>query len=59
MKEAAMQKINELLKELEPLAADPKSADALDILSVFRSLRWEVQLLEESIMAIKFDKENN
>ena len=54
-----MQKINELLKELEPLAADPKSADALDILSVFRSLRWEVQLLEESIMAIKFDKENN
>ena len=51
-----MQKINELLKELEPLAADPKSADALDILGIFRSLRWEVMRLENLIFATKFDK---
>ena len=54
-----MNKINELIEQLKPLAADPKNSDALDILAVFRSLRWELLELENSIMATKFDKENN
>jgi hypothetical protein len=54
-----MEKINKLLKELEPIIADPKNCDALKVLSIFSALRWEVMELESSIMAIKFDKETN
>jgi hypothetical protein len=54
-----MDKVNELLKQLEPIVADPKSSDALEVLSLFRSLRWELLELENSLMAIKFDKVNN
>jgi hypothetical protein len=52
-----MNKVNELIEQLKPIAADPKSCDALEVLSIFRSLRWEIMELENSIMAIKFDKE--
>lgn len=54
-----MNKVNELIEQLKPIAADPKSCDALEVLSLFRSLRWELLELENSIMSTKFDKENN
>lgn len=54
-----MNKVNELIEQLKPIAADPKSSDVLEVLSLFRSLRWELLELENSIMSTKFDKENN
>ena len=51
-----MNKVNELIEQLKPIAADPKSGDALEVLSLFRSLRWELLELENLIMDIKFDK---
>ena len=51
-----MIKVNELIEQLKPIVADPKSCDALEVLSIFSALRWEVMQLENSIFAIKFDK---
>jgi hypothetical protein len=51
-----MNKVNELLKELEPAVADPKSCDALEVLSLFRSLRWEILVMENNLFSTKWDK---
>ena len=51
-----MNKVNELIEQLKPIAADPKSSDALEVLSLFRSLRWELLELENLVMDIKFNK---
>jgi hypothetical protein len=36
---------------------DPQTEDALEILSVFRQLRWSVEEAYEAIMGEKFPKE--
>jgi hypothetical protein len=50
-------KLNHLVRLVG--AIDPLTIDALDILNIFRQLRWAVGTLEDSIMAEKFPKEGN
>lgn len=38
---------------------EPKNEDSLEILSIFRELRWAVEQAYESIMNEKYPKENN
>jgi len=48
-------KLNHLVRQAG--AIEPFTADPLEILSIFRELRWAVGALEDSIMAEKFPKE--
>lgn len=50
-------KLNHLVRQAG--AIEPFTADPLEILSIFRELRWAVGALEDSIMAEKFPKEGN
>jgi hypothetical protein len=50
-------KLNHLVRQAG--AIEPFTADPLEILSIFRELRWAVGALEDGIMAEKFPKEGN
>jgi hypothetical protein len=50
-------RVNDLMRQVG--AIDPLTADALDILNLFRELRWAVGAVEDGIMAKKFPKESN
>jgi hypothetical protein len=48
-------KLNHLVRQVG--AIEPFTADPLEILSIFRELRWAVGAIEDSIMGEKFPKE--
>ena len=54
-----MDKVNNLIKQINLINNNYSNYEPLDILEVFKNMRWELLLLEESIMKNKFNKENN
>ena len=50
-----MVKLNHLVRQVGGI--NPYNADPLEILNIFRELRWAVGAVEDSIMAEKFPKE--
>jgi hypothetical protein len=54
-----MDKVDNLIKQLHLINNNPANYEPLDILDIFKHMRWELLLLEESIMKAKFNKENN